>query len=76
MYLFFDELKESKDLFPPTFYIFGLKDQPEKPEDFEKMLKKSEKIHKAANIRAKRLIKKLTGNSGKMNLVIHHPAYL
>jgi hypothetical protein len=76
MYLFFDELKEGKDLFPPAFYIYGSKDQPEKPKEFENMLKKSEKIHKSAYIKAKRQIKKITGNSEKNDLVLHHAAYL
>ena len=76
MYLFFDELKDNDDPFPSPFYIFGSKEQPDDPKEFEKMLKKSEMIHKTSYSRAKRFIKKMTSSSGKMDLVLHHPAYL
>jgi hypothetical protein len=76
MYLLIDELEKDDDPFPSAFYIFGAKEQPENPKEFEKMLKVSKKIHNAAYIKAQKQIKRLTSSSEKSDLVLHHPAYL
>ena len=43
MYFLFDELEKGDDPFPSVFYIFGSNNQPEKPYEFEKMLKRSDR---------------------------------
>lgn len=76
MYLFFDEHEKDDDPFPSPFYILGAKEQPESPEEFDKLLKKAENIHKSSYVKAQKQIKKNVGDSGENDMVLHHPAYL